>query len=89
MFVYSITANGINYLQNLTVLVGTDDSTNANSASVCYTYNNGSAPSPGVYLMLTCTQPIVGRYVTVLRLGGTQPTSLQLCDVQVIGYYAG
>ena len=86
---YSSADDGIYYLKNLTVLVGTDNSTNASPDSVCYTYNNGSAPSPGVYLMLTCNQIITGRYVTVLRLGGAQPFLLGLCDVQVIGDYAG
>ena len=75
------------YLQNLTVTVDIDNRTN--SESRCYTYIDTPAVIPGVELVLNCTWPIRGRYVTVRRLGGYRSSSLELCDVQVFGKFVG
>jgi len=55
---------------------------------LCYSYNASSVPA-GALLNLTCTQPVVGRYVTIKRNGGSCTSAISLCEVQIIGQYTG
>ena len=62
-----------------------DNSSSVESESVCATSLGLPIPASGTYLNLICTQPIVGRYVTVSQLGGQYEVNLALSDVQVYG----
>jgi hypothetical protein len=77
--------NAYAYLDNFVITVDDDNAVNSNR--VCATQNRGTPPSPGVQLVIQCTPPIVGQFVTIRRLGGVQPWMLALCDAQVIGDY--
>ena len=72
-------------------MVTVDNDSRLNSNQICVTQNAGKPPNPGVQLVLQCIQPIVGRFVTIKRLGGFQPNVLRRCAirVQVIGDFIG
>lgn len=55
-------------------------------SSVAIAYLNSNETSS---FLLNCTQPRVGRYVTVARTGGNTPTKMTLCEVEIDGgrYY--
>ena len=71
------------YLQNFVVTVDANNATN--SGAVCGTYINGSVQY-GASLLVVCTPPLVGRYVTITRLNMLpQPRSMAISEVQVNG----
>jgi len=80
------------YLQGFVIIVSDDNSTSS-SASLCYTFSNGSSVSDyslqGLHPTFTCTQPLTGRYVTIRRQGGYLSRAMSLCDVQVNGFVSG
>jgi len=58
-------------------------------SELCISYNVSYVPA-GALLNLTCTQLVVGRYVTIKRNGIILTTNaLTLCEVQIIGQYTG
>lgn len=71
-------------MRNFTITVDSDNS--IQSKNCCITF-------PGISLVSVsfwqCTDVLVGRFVTVRRLGGLQMWILQLCQVQVYALYVG
>jgi hypothetical protein len=79
------------FLQHFVVLVKNDNET-ATTDNYCLNYDQGSYLEPNqhsVQLVLHCVRPIVGRYLTIKRIGGEQTSRLALCDVKVYGKCVG
>ena len=79
-----------NYLSYFDVKVGFNADVNAQT--LCYTYND-VVPAGG-NATLSCSTPLIGRYVSVVRHGGPEPyniaKTLYLCEIYIKGeFYTG
>jgi len=85
----SIDTYNTQYLTGIDVEVSNTNKTDSFlPTELCISYNVSSVPA-GALLNLTCIQPVVGRYVTIKRNGGSAINALTLCEVEVVSLYAG
>lgn len=86
--------NILQYYKNITVTVANESRTDISDTQAICTLNYTfvpvtTYPNSTAYIYHSCYPPIIGRYVTIRRLGGYQATKLGLCDVKVMGEYYG